>query len=174
MLSIGTHFFVCDFAGVVDVQRNVFQDLYNPQHTSEVIAPHIAKALSVINLNDSRYKTWAMYDKRENRYWLSITRPDGHTNTYVYTFLEERKVFGWQLFVDLDWSCGCRSEFDRLFGCRGTKVFIHGNDTDPLYTDDGAPIRFVFESHGSTSRSAQRRSSLATSPWTVMGQLSTQ
>jgi hypothetical protein len=49
--------------------------------------PHIAKAISVLNLNDSRYKTWAMYDKRENRYWLSVIRPDGHTNTYVYTFL---------------------------------------------------------------------------------------
>jgi hypothetical protein len=145
MLSIGTHFFVCDFSGVVDVQRNIFQNLYNPQHTSEVIAPHIARTLSAISLNDSRYKTWAMYDKRENRYWLSVARPDGHTNTYVYTFLEERKVFGWQLFVDLDWSCGCRSEFDRLFGCRGTKVFIHGNDTDPLYSDDAVPIRFVFE-----------------------------
>jgi hypothetical protein len=41
--------------------------------------------------------------------------------------------------------CGCRSEFDRLFGCRGTKVFIHGNDTDPLHSDDGSAIRFMFE-----------------------------
>lgn len=146
LFSVGINFFDCDPIGVINIQRNVFQDIYNPQHTSEVIQPHIAKALSVLDVNDRRYKTWAVYDKRESRYWMHVVRPDGKYNTYVYVFLEERKVFGWQLFVDLDWSCGCRSEFDRLFGCRGTKIYLHGNDTSPIHTDDTVPIRFMYES----------------------------
>jgi hypothetical protein len=145
MYSIGKHFYLCDFVGVIDLQRNLLDAIYIPSRTSEGIAPHISKALSLLTGNQAVYGIWGLYDKRESRYWLHVPKPTGGYYSYVYTFLDERKVYGWQLFVDQDWTCGCRSEFDRIFGCKGTKVYIRGNDTDPLYTDHGASIRFIME-----------------------------
>ena len=145
MNSVGELAYSTDTQGVIHVEESLIGDSLRPKYASELIAPHISEALSSLSILEQQEKVWAFYDKRMSRYMLFVPRGTGVYHTYVYTLLPERKVGGWQLFRGYDFTCGVRSELNRLFVAKGQNIYYLGTSIDEVYKDDGLDVEGVLE-----------------------------
>ncbi len=144
MALFSENFLALDGVGVVDVRQATLGNDLRTAYASEIIAPHIAGALSKL-LDSDQQRCWSLHDKTEGRYYLWIPQPNGKWLTYCYTKWPDRGITGWSLIRDWDFNCGCRTAANRLFVASGRRIYRLGTDRDPIYTNDGAPIRFVME-----------------------------
>lgn len=144
IISVGKDFYVSDYVGIVNMTQNTISGKFSPARTSELITPDISKVLSKLTNSLAAEKVWSLYDKKTSRIWLFVPSGTGY-RVYVYVNLTERKASGWQLFTDMDFTCGTRTTLERLLLCKGNKIYIVGNDNDPITDDDGDDIRWVWE-----------------------------
>lgn len=72
------------------------------------------------------------------------------TYGYIYTFINELKVRAWSRYRNWKWRASCRTELGNIVFADDTRLFVLGNQNNPLYadfigTDDEAPIEFQWE-----------------------------
>lgn len=145
LASIGQNLLTVDTSGVVSIQETLVGDTFKPVRLSELISNELVRAITAIDSSMWPDIHFA-YDKRLGRYLLFVPDYTGNVyTTFVYQRLEERKIAGWYKYTNLNFRTAFRDRYNRIFGAIGNVFYQIGNDHDPIYTDDGSPISFVWE-----------------------------
>lgn len=70
--------------------------------------------------------SFCVYNRLENRIMFFL-RYAGTTKIFTFSFLEGLKKSSWSLYDGMDFSCGCLANNNKVYFCKGTKIYQYGN-----------------------------------------------
>ncbi len=140
MQTLGNDFLMCDLVGVPSLQRALVTDSLRPQRLSELIDPEIQAVIDTLTTAALENYIFSVYNKKEGQYYLFIpnnSNPAYATETigFVFSTNNALKIKAWSRYKGLNFTCGCRSSFGRVFFGKGAKIYVQGNKQDPVYAD---------------------------------------
>jgi hypothetical protein len=132
--------YFCDIRGVPSVRRTTFTERLRPRRVSELIDPAIQESLSGLTVEALEDRVFSLYHRKEGQYMLFI--PDNsrdmditETRGFVFTQIEELDVRAWSEIKGWNWRSGCISSQGRVFFTRENKVFLYGDNENPISRD---------------------------------------
>lgn len=138
--SLGNDVLFVDNVGVPSIQRALFTGQLRPDRVSQLIDPLIQRELFKLNTIAQEDRVFSVYHHPEGQYFLFIPNTNSEdavteTKCFVYTVINELKVKAWAQVRQWKWNAACQSEGDRLFFASDNKIFVYGNQLDPIYSD---------------------------------------
>jgi hypothetical protein len=115
-----------DIIGTNTARRNVFTNAVESERTSELIAPDIQRAISLLTDAQERNGTFAVYDRLVGQYIMFL--PTGRA--FVLTFKQGSKGKAWSEYnYGKPFTAACSTYLGHVVFARGSKLFLHGNTT---------------------------------------------
>jgi hypothetical protein len=122
--AIVNYYVFADERGVQKANRNQYGGAIETDILSDKINPFF---IGQTPSNDTdRYKSFAVHNKTENRV-MYFMRQSGKWNILVLTFDKGVIRPAWSTFTGMDFDCGCLTSRNRIFFCKGLKVYQYGN-----------------------------------------------
>lgn len=137
IFNIGDDMYFCDASSVPSFARALFTGGIKPDSISTLINPDLQKKLARLNLSELEEGVFSIYDKINRTYMMFV--PDGNnrheTLCYAYTKQPDRGVGSWARLRGWNWKSACRSLLDNVFFSQGSKIYVYGNETNPVKAD---------------------------------------
>lgn len=163
--TLGNDLLMCDYTGVPAFSQSVQSGVIVPERLSMFIAPALNQHLARLSQDTLRFKTWAMFNVRDQQYMLFVPKHDensrffgGSTPFYVTSELRERG----QVIVFAPNHTVMKGDFVVVSGAEaftgiaadklnGTREVIDKIDDDFFVLQIGAVPQFSGESGGGAS-----------------------
>lgn len=138
--SLGDDVLFADIVGVPSVRRALFTGTLQPNRVSQYIDPEIQKDMARLSEASLQDRVLSIYNRLDGQYMLFVPNSDNEADTletrgFVYTYIEALKVKAWSEFTEMKWAASTRSQEGRIFFADGDKLFLLGNDNDPISSD---------------------------------------
>lgn len=157
IVSLGNDIYTCDNVGVPSIARATITNALKPSRVSRLVDPLIRAAISQLSIGSCEDNIFAIFNKRDDQYWLFIPNNDvfadaTETTVYVYTVNTELNMRAWSTISGWKFKCACRTMLDNIVLAEGDRFYIYGSPLDPIHEDfvadpsvPTAPISFAWE-----------------------------
>ena len=147
MQTVGEDMFFADLNGVSSVRRSTLTSTVKPEKFSHLIDPALQIDLDrVVDSKDgilaAEDEIFSVYDAQAANYMLFIPNEIGNiteTRCFVFKKIDKLKISAWADWRDWNFTCGCRSQLNRLFFAdrkRPTLIWIMGEEHHSQHKHD--------------------------------------
>lgn len=142
------------FRGLGIFRKASLSNLTTSGRLSTIIGSELYKTFKDLSVEALTERIWSVYNAKEQQYMLFIPNAstfDDTTETtcFVYTIPSTglaRSTDGiWSKFTGWNFQCGCSSALNEIFLVNRTKVYVLGNNDNPIYADFVGDPDFVDE-----------------------------
>lgn len=161
LLSYGDDMLMMDSTGVPSLKRTVFTGTIRPERVSDLVDPEMAVLINNLTFLSQEDRCFSVFDQKDGRFMFFIPNADtleATTETVAYCFIYRPTLnaSAWSKITGWNFTCGVKSlEGYLFFGDKSGKVWLMGNDNEPIYSDymdddtinsgNGVPISFDWE-----------------------------
>ena len=138
---LGDDLFFLDTSGVQSLKRAFVTGKLEPQSISDRIQNELSKAIDPLPLfSDNETAPFAIFHHNDSQYMLFVPNspiPSQITETVGFglVFTPDSKVVAWNKINRWNWRGMCKSLLGEIFFCKGSEIFLLGNEGRPLYGD---------------------------------------
>ena len=142
------------FRGLGIFRKASLSNLTTSGRLSTIIGSELYKTFKDLSVEALTERIWSVYNAKEQQYMLFIPNSStfdttSETTCFVYTIPSTglaRSTDGiWSKFTGWNFQCGCSSALNEIFLVNRTKVYILGNEDNPIYADFVGDPDFVDE-----------------------------
>lgn len=126
-ITLATEIIFADARGVYSAKRNLFGNALEASFLSQKITPLFTTDTVAATNFQSKYKSFAVYNKLEQRIMFFIRSGNDFTG-YVFSFIDGLQRPAWSVITGFDFDCGCTTKENRVFFAKGSKVYQYGNN----------------------------------------------
>lgn len=111
-------------AGVFSAKQATFNESFETKPLSDDIASLLAADLTNISLSDP--KNFVVVDRLKRKMFFTMD-VNGTKTTYAMSYNADLRKIRWSTITGWSFTCGCRSEHNRVFFCQDNTIYQYGN-----------------------------------------------
>lgn len=132
------------FRGLGIFRKASLSNLTTSGRLSTIIGSELYKSFKDLSVEALTERIWSVYNAKEQQYMLFIPNNSNfdettETTCFVYTIPSTglaRSTDGiWSKFTGWNFQCGCSSALNEIFLIDKTKIYVLGNNDNPIYAD---------------------------------------